>query len=177
MKNIEVEIRAFVSEIQYKKLLSFFKKNAELVKEDNQETIYFDCPQDLRIQKNDFTSKIWLKGGRLHDDCREEIEIHTEKDNFEKLQKLFQYLGYKEEIIWLRKRTEFKWEDITVDIDYTKGYGYIIELEKIGTSDEKKKILKLLRLKLEELKIAETSKEEFNMAYENYKTNWKKLIN
>ena len=58
-KRIEVEIRAFISENQYKKLLLYFKKNSELVTEDNQETIYFDCKEDLRIQRNNNSSKIW----------------------------------------------------------------------------------------------------------------------
>ena len=39
--DIEVEIRSFISEEQYNKFLEFFRKNAELVKEDYQETFYF----------------------------------------------------------------------------------------------------------------------------------------
>ncbi|MFZ5364981.1 MAG: hypothetical protein ACOZBH_02145 [Patescibacteria group bacterium] len=58
MPSIEVEIRSFISKEQYDRLLEFFKQNAELVKKDYQETFYFDCDQDLRIQKNNFFSKI-----------------------------------------------------------------------------------------------------------------------
>ena len=74
-ENIEVEIRSFVTKEKYEELLEFFKKNTKFVKEDFQETHYFDCEQDLRIQKNNKGSKIWLKKGELHDDAREEIEI------------------------------------------------------------------------------------------------------
>ncbi len=174
--NIEVEIRSFISQTEYKRLLKFFKSNTQLIKEDNQETIYFDCPQDLRIQKNDFTSKIWMKEGNLHDDCREEIEIRTERENFEKLQLLFQRLGYKEEIKWLRKRKEFDWNGIKVCLDFTFGYGYIIELEKLSTEKDKNEVLTLLRSKLKELEVTETQKEEFNSKYEDYKINWRKYI-
>ena len=59
--NIEVEVRSFISKEQYEQLLKFFKKNAKLIKEDYQETFYFDSDQDLRIQRNKFFSKIWLK--------------------------------------------------------------------------------------------------------------------
>ena len=45
MENIEVEIRSFISKEKYEELLEFFKQNAELVKEDFQETHYFDCEQ------------------------------------------------------------------------------------------------------------------------------------
>lgn len=98
--NIEIEIRSFISEKQYKKLLSYFRKNAKLIMEDTQETIYYDCPQDLRIQKNKYFSKIWLKKGKIHDDSREEIEIHTDINNFDNLKNLFQELGYGIDIKW-----------------------------------------------------------------------------
>ena len=54
MNNIEAEVRSFISKEQYEKLLSFFKQNAKLLKEDYQETFYFDCESDLRIQRNNF---------------------------------------------------------------------------------------------------------------------------
>jgi adenylate cyclase class IV len=87
--NIEAEIRSFISKEKFDQLLEFFKKNAVLVKEDYQETFYFDCDEDLRIQKNNHFSKVWMKKGALHDDHREEIEIKFEKGDFEKVEKLF----------------------------------------------------------------------------------------
>ncbi len=174
---LEVEIRAFITPSQYRTLITYFNKNATLIKKDNQETIYFDCKEDLRIQKNDFYSKIWMKKGKLHEDSREEIEIITKKESFDELLKLFNTLGYKEEIKWIRKRMEYKWNGVTVDIDYTKGYGYIIELEKITSEEMKEVTLKSLRRKLKELKIEETPKEEFDVAFNNYKKNWRKLLN
>ena len=177
MSNIEVEIRAFISPSQYRSLITYFNKNASLVKKDNQETIYFDCREDLRIQKNDFHSKIWMKKGKLHEDYREEVEIITEKGSFDDLLNLFTTLGYKEDIKWIRKRMEYKWKGITVDIDYTKGYGYIIELEKLTSEEMEDSTLVALRRMLKELKIEETPKKEFDDAYKNYKKNWRKLIN
>jgi len=137
--NIEVEIRSFISKEQYEKLLKFFKKEAELVKKDNQKTIYFDSKQNLRIQKNNLTTKICLKKGKVHDDFRKETEIHTKKEDFEKFQEIFKKLGYKEEIIWIRKRFQFLWKRIKVCLDYTVGYGYIIELEKMSNAKKKEK--------------------------------------
>lgn len=81
-------------------------------------------------------------------------------------------LGYKIEIKWFRKRHSFKWEDIDVALDYTKGYGYIIELEKMATENQKEKIFEYLRDKLQELDIKLTPKEEFNKKYQYYKQNW-----
>lgn len=176
MNNIEVEIRAFISKEEYNKLLEFFKQNAELVKEDFQETHYFSGKEDLRIQKNNSGSKIWLKKGQLHDDTREEIEIKISGENFENLGKLFNSLGHNVEIKWLRKRNQFNWQGIKVCIDFTKGYGYIIELEKMSNEEDKEKTLEILKSKLKELNIEETSKEIFKEKYNYYKENWRNLI-
>ncbi|MCH7850682.1 MAG: CYTH domain-containing protein [Nanoarchaeota archaeon] len=174
--NIEAEIRSFISEEQYKELLIFFKENAEQIKEDYQESYYFDCDEDLRIQRNNFHSKIWMKKGKIHDDHREEIEIKFDRDEFDKLETLFLALGYNIEIKWFRKRFEFKWEDITVCLDFTKGYGYIIELEKMCSEETKEKEFELLKQKLKSLNVNITPKEEFNKKFEYYKNNWRSLV-
>ena len=174
--NIEVEIRSFISKEKFNDLLDFFKKNASLIKEDYQETFYFDCDQDLRIQRNNFFSKICLKKGNIHDNYREEIEIKFDRDEFEKLEKLFLSLGYNVEIKWFRKRFEFKWDDIKVCLDYTKGYGYIIELEKICSEKTKELEFERLKQKLKSLGIEITPKEEFNKKFLYYKKNWRSLV-
>src|SRR3989338_4493157 len=172
---IEVEARSFITKEQYEKLLEFFKQNSKLLKEDYQETFYFNCEQDLLIQKNNFYSKVWLKKGKMHDNSREEIEIKFDKSQFETLEQLFLALGFEVQIKWFRKRFEFEWEKITVDLDYTKGYGYIIELEKMSSEAEKEKDFETLKQKLLSLGINLSSKEEFDKKYQDYKTNWKEL--
>ncbi|MDD5650361.1 MAG: hypothetical protein PHF86_08100 [Candidatus Nanoarchaeia archaeon] len=174
--NIEVEIRSFISKEKYEELLKFFHKEGKFVSEDYQETYYFDCEEDLRIQKNNFYSKIWLKKGKIHEDQREEIEIKFDKNEFEKLEKLFLTLGYNTQIKWFRTRHTFKWENIDVMIDYTKGYGYIIELEKISNEEEKDKTLNLLKEQMKKLNIEITPKDEFDKKFKHYKENWKELI-
>lgn len=176
MKNIECEIRSFITKNQYDGLIRKLKKEALFLGKDEQITYYFDCEQDLRIQKNSKFSKIWLKNGQIHDEDREEIEVRTDKNDFKKLEKIFLTLGYKIEIKWFRKRHSFKWDNIDVAIDFTKGYGYIIELEKMATEKQKLKTLEYLKNKLNELNIPLTPKEEFNKKYQYYKANWKQLI-
>jgi len=176
MNNIEAEVRSFISKEQYEKLLEFFKKNAKPLKEDYQETFYFDCEQDLRIQRNNFFSKIWMKKGKIHDEHREEIEIKFGRDEFEKLENLFLSLGFNVQIKWFRKRFEFQWTDITVCLDFTKGYGYIIELEKMTSEENKAKEYENLKEKLMSLQVNITPKEEFDKKFAYYKKNWKSLI-
>jgi len=174
--NIEVEVRSFISEDKYRELLEFFKDKGEFVSEDYQETFYFDCDEDLRIQRNNTYSKVWLKKGKLHDDHREEIEVKFPCENFELLEKLFLSLGYNVEIKWFRNRHTFTWEGISVMVDYTKGYGYILELEKMSTEAEKDAVLAELKAKMDSLGIEMSPKEEFSSKFENYKKNWKSLV-
>ncbi|MBU3896995.1 MAG: CYTH domain-containing protein [Nanoarchaeota archaeon] len=177
MKDIETEVRSFLTKEQYDKLLDFFKKNGEFVKKDYQITYYFTGEQDLRIQKNDFFSKIWLKGGKIHDDFRKELEIICKKEDFKKAEELFTSLGYEIKIKWFRDRQEFKWEGIDVMIDFTKGYGYIIELEQMCSENEKEKVIAMLKEKMKKLEITITPKEEFDAKFKFYSENWKTLIN
>lgn len=176
MENIEVEIRSFIDKQKYEELLAFFSKNAKLVKEDSQETHYFNSKEDVRIQKNNNYSKIYFKKGKIHDECREEHQIKVERDDFEKLEKLFEALGNSVKIKWFRTRHEFEWNGIKVDVDYTKGYGYILELEKITSEDKKEEALTELKEKLSELGIEHTPREIFEEKFKLYEENWQNLI-
>lgn len=173
---IEVEVRSFISKEKFDELLEYFKKNANYLGEDYQETFYFDCNQDLRIQKNNHFAKIWLKKGELHDEQREEIEIKVDRDDFKKLEEIFKALGHGIEVKWYRTRHSFDWNNITVAIDFTKGYGYIIELEKMSEDTDKDQSLELLKTKMAELDIEITPKEEFAKKYAEYLKNWCDLV-
>lgn len=169
-----VEFR-FITKEQYEDLLDFFNKNARFLCSDDQETYYLDTNVDLRIQKNNTYSKIWIKKGKMHDYCREELEVHLAKEDFGKINQLFSVLGYKTKIKWLRKRNEFDWNGIKVDIDYTVGYGYILELEKMSTEKDKKIVYQELEKRFKELGIKQSDKKEFEHKYLDYEKNWKEL--
>ncbi|MCW8965799.1 MAG: CYTH domain-containing protein [Candidatus Pacearchaeota archaeon] len=174
--NIEVEVQTFITKQEYEQLLEFFKQNAEFVKEDLQETFYFDENSNLRIQKNNSGAKLWHKEGNVHDEFMEEIEIQLKQEDFENAEKFLNKLGHQVKIKWHRLRNQFNWKGIKVCIDHTKGYGYILELEKITTQDEQEETLKKLKQKLSELNIKKTPKEIFTQKYNHYKENWRELI-
>ena len=176
MANIECEIRSFISERKYQELVEWFQKESKFLGRDEQVTYYFTGDADLRIQQNSKFSKIWLKKGKIHNEHREEIEIKFAREDFDKLEKLFLVLGYEIEVKWFRQRHSFEWNDIDVCLDYTRGYGYIIELEKICRENEKEKVLEYLKSKLVELGIPLTPREEFDKKYSDYKENWRGLI-
>lgn len=176
MKNIECEIRSFITKKEHDALLKKFKKEAKFLVEDEHVTYYFDSPQDLRIQRNKTYAKVWLKKGKLHDDHREEIEIKVPLDDFDKLEQLFLALGYNISIKWFRTRNSFHQDGIDIALDYTKGYGYIVEFEKLTTPDEATATTTMLKEMMHKLAIAPTAKEVFDKKYQEYKTNWRELL-
>ncbi|MFH1510963.1 MAG: CYTH domain-containing protein [Candidatus Woesearchaeota archaeon] len=173
---IEVEIRSLITKEKYLELKKFLDKNAKLTAKDHQETIYFKARHDLRIQKNNTCSKIWMKKGKIHDEQREETEIRFERDDFEKILQMLLDLGFEIDVKWIRERLTYFWEGIDVMLDDTKGYGQIIELEKKATEGDKDAVLDLLKSKLEELGIKQTPRDEFDKKLSEYRKNWKKLI-
>lgn len=85
-------------------------------------------------------------------------------------------LGYNVDIKWFRNSHTFSWEGVSVMIDYTKGYGYIIELEKMSSEALKDFDLSELKAKMDSLGIEVSSKAEFSERYERYKREWRELV-
>lgn len=172
---IEVEIRSFITKEKYLELIERLKSEGEFLGEDFQETHYFDAKEDLRIQRNNLFSKIWMKRGKIHDEQREEVEIKFARGDFEKLEKIFLAAGFSISVKWFRTRHSFKWQGVDVAVDFTKGYGFILELEKMADEASKEKTLEMLKEKMKILGVPLTPKDEFNRKFQYYKENWRKL--
>lgn len=172
---IECELRAFIDDARHAALLKRFRAEAEARGEDEQVTYYLDAPVDVRIQRNASYAKIWLKKGALHDEAREEIEVRCAKEDFGTLERLFAALGYGVQIKWFRKRHAFRLGAIDITLDDTKGYGKIVEFEKLCPPDGKEAALADLRAAMRRFGIDQTPKEEFDARYARYKEHWKEL--
>jgi predicted adenylyl cyclase CyaB len=171
----EVEIRALLTKEKYEELLAFFHEQCNIESEDHQEIRYLKAPFDLRIQQNDYCSKITKKGGDIHDPSREEVEIECKREDFERLQQLFTALGHDIKMVWYRTRNTFEWKGITVMVDWSKGLEPVIELEMLTTPEHSAKALAHLREKLHELGIEETPVDIMKKRFENYAKNWREL--
>jgi len=176
MKKFEVEVRSFISNSQYKNLIKRLKKIAKFKGEINEETIYCGS-EKLRVRKDDKASFLILKSGKIHQDFRREIEIKFQKEDFEKMKELLERIGFSVKAIWLRKRLVCDWNGTKVFLDDTKGYGKIIELEKIVNEKSKERAFSDLKEKLLILGIKKiTPKKVFDKKFKDYLKNWKKLI-
>ena len=99
MKNIEIEVRSFITKKEYEKLQRILKKEAKFIDSIEEETVYFEAKnKDLRLRKNEKEAFLILKEGKIHDDSREEIEVRIKRDDFSKIEKIFKRLGYRDKI-------------------------------------------------------------------------------
>ena len=174
MENIEVEIKTLLTKEQYQQFLAFFSKKGELLDEDDQITYYFDGDKDLRIQQNNSYSKIVLKEGAMNAQQRDETEILCDRDYFEELEHLFTALGYEIKIKWFRHRHSFAWQGITVTVDDTQHFGYMIELEIMSTPENKDTALATLKKKMQVLGLQENP-ELLQRKHEEYVKHWKEF--
>jgi len=175
MKNIEIEVRSFITSNQYKDLEKKLDKIARFLGKVNEETVY--CGKEsIRIRRDDNSSWLILKSGKIHDDFRDELKIQFKKVDFEKLKEVFERLGFNVEVAWFRKRKIYDWQGVKVFLDDTKGYGKIIELEKIGKEDEERKIHEKLKEKLKSLGVKITPRKVFEKKFKYYKNNWRKIL-
>ena len=173
----EVEARSFITKNQYNRLIKFFNKKAKLLKRIKDKTFYFKAKKDLRIREDGKYSYLILKGGKIHDDYRSEIEIKFNREDFSKLEELLLALGFPVKVKWFRKRNVYQWRDLKAYLDYTRGYGYIIELEKIAQKGNLAKIHQELNHKLKYLGIKPTPKKESNKKFNYYLKNWRRILN
>ncbi|HTM69073.1 MAG TPA: hypothetical protein VL426_07330 [Candidatus Binatia bacterium] len=176
-KTTECEVRTLLDYFQYEALKERLMREAVFRGEDAQETRYFEGPHDLRIQKSTTCAKVWLKKGKMHDECREEVEVRMEPERFGELERLFDALGYSTGIVWHRHRMRFDWGDIDVSLDYTKGYGYVIELEKMSDDAGREETIRYLKDKLGELGFRPTPKPVLHERFTYYRERWRTLIN
>jgi len=174
-RNIEVELRSFITKEQHDLLIGFFTKECAESSSDDQVTYYFDAPVDLRIQKNKTHSKIWMKKGKMHSEHREEIEVRFDRDEFDRLEQLFVAMGNPVKVKWFRKRHTFSWKGLLVCLDENRGYGYILEIEKMSDEASKDTALSDIKTAFKELKVEITPKETFDERYAYYVQNWEKL--
>ena len=176
-KNIEVEVRSFVDDGQFENIKSILDKDFEFTKELKETTIYFTGEKDLRMRRNETEAFVILKEGKIHDDFRKEFEVKIDREDFDDMAELFQSLGYTIEIEWQRNRLEYHGNDMKILLDDTKGYGKILEIEKMAEEGMETETHSVIAEEMNKFGIEKiTSKEEFNERFEYYKKNWRDLI-
>lgn len=167
---IEVELRSFISQDKYNELIKKYNANSQ-----KQITYYFNSEQDFRMMKTQEYTQLWLKTGKMHEESRLEKVVKIDNKYRNDLESMLELLNYDVDIKWYRTRSKIKLEqNAEMCIDYTVGYGYILEIEKQVEDDAKVDEAKaLLQKDFEDLGIQVSQKEEFDAKYKDYVQNWK----
>ena len=173
---IEVEKRAFLDKDEHQRILDFFLQVSKVEKDERQITTYYDCDADLRLMvTNTSHAQLWLKKGEMHDSYREEFVVRYNKDDYDCFRKILDILNYNISIKWYRSRKVFKWKDVVVTIDYSVGYGYIIEIEmEVERKSEISKAEEYIDSIFRSLNVNITPKQQFKEKFKDYAFNWKK---
>lgn len=167
----EIEKRVFLSEEQYENFSSIFGLINKLP--ERQITTYFDANcNDLRLMNTKDYSKIWLKGGVIHDNCREEYEVVFNNEYISDMSKILTKL-FKVKTKWFRERFVLNYKKAKLCLDKSINYGAILELEILTETEESAaQNLDLLNQYLDELGLVETSKEYANEKFVKYINEW-----
>ena len=122
-------------------------------------------------------SEICIKDGNMHDDIRKEKNVKIDSIYNDNMDYVLNNLGYIPQVKWFRTRSKTTLEvGMDLCLDYTIGYGYIVEVSKNIEDETKSDITKIeLGNFLESLDIDITSKDEFNKKYNEYVLNWEKM--
>ena len=171
---VNVEIRSFIKPEKYKELI---EKYNNILHTEKQISYFFNSKEDFRFMKTKMYSEICLKEGKMHDDIKSEKIVKIDSKYNNNMEYVLNDLGYIPQVKWFRTRSKANLDfGIDLCLDYTVGYGYIIEVSKNIEDNSKSDLTKIeLGNYLESLDIDITSKDEFNKKYNDYVLNWEKF--
>jgi len=175
-KTIEVEVRALLTEAEYRRVKTFLRKHAKYLGAHRDQNAYFDREGRLRISVEPYSAFLKYKGGRIHAKAREEVLIQIRKRDIKSAEALFLRLGFPVTVRWLRHRDKFLWRDATITLDNTKGYGRMIDVEAMAAPRQTRQTYEKLRKLMAGLGLRPTPKEKLTRHYRSYLANWRRLV-
>jgi adenylate cyclase class IV len=172
----EVELRSFVTPAQAEAVLAQVSSAGfTQISDERQITYYLDIPSDTRVQISTHSGKVWQKLGKMHDTSRTEFNAPMSRESAENMLEIFKNMGLGIKVAWLRHRREFTRGGLSLTVDNTVGYGWIVEVELQSAADDTAPVVEELRGELKKLGLAASPKETFDTAYKSYVANWKTL--
>jgi adenylate cyclase class IV len=89
------------------------------------------------------------------------------------LDKLILEAGFEYQAKWSRERQEFKYKDVTVDLDKNAGYGYLAEFELVvGDPTQADSGKEQLRQLMADLGVSELPQDRLARMFDYYNANW-----
>lgn len=167
-EKIELKVKCFMTKNQYESLLKYLNSFAEFKDKNNMVIYEFSNPAVLKVQKDNYSSVVYARKNNL--------KAVFQKEEFDDLVDIFETLGFDISIKWFKTGHNFFWNEIEVNVEMIKGYGFIVEMTKSAFPEEKEILLNYLRENLKQLGLEETPSEVFNERLKYYQENWKDLV-
>lgn len=171
-KDIEVEIRGFLSKDDYERVSKILIQNGKKTAEKRRTLIDYstflpggirDRKKDIRIRETNGVPEIVVKIGAWGDDeSRKEFSFMGQEGQFETLIEIFGHLGYEKGIRAIRNTQAFDYREVEIALVEVPGHSYYFEAEKMVEEVDsvelaKKEILEVIA----ELGLSKMSQEEF----------------
>jgi len=148
MKEIELKIL----EIDEAKVLDRLKSiGAKQLSTERLTTITFNNPYNnvlVRLRKIGNKTILTTKKPIFHKDLKVREETEVEVDDFDKIFKILETLGFKQAMLQEKDRTSFKYKNSTIVIDKYPKIPVYLEVE--GAEEEIKEIVKELGYSMED---------------------------
>ncbi len=176
VKNIEVEVRALLSDAEYRRVKAFLRKHAKYLGSHRDQNTYFDREGRLRISVEPHGAFLKYKSGRIHAKAREELFVPIRRRDIKKAEVLFERLGFPVVVRWSRYREKFSWRGTTLTLDNTRGYGRMIDIEMMATPKTTAKTYRKLQDLMAALGIKPTPAAKIKRHYRWYLRSWRKFF-
>jgi adenylate cyclase class 2 len=138
---IEVEVKVAISEEERSKIIEELRSMCPLEKihEKEEEDLFFVSSYDpsfgvdktLKLRRSSNGVQLIFKSKRATKDLKEnlEMEVGIKREDENDLLRLLRELGFRESVTVKKKRTSFRFDGYTVNVDDVAGLGSFLEVE------------------------------------------------
>lgn len=157
-KTIEIEYRALLTEKQFLELRSFLNNKAELLENDNKDTLFYIWNDKvIKVVQNaeSLATKMVLKPGRIGEQSHfEETELKLDPSMFDMAKKFCEQLVPEKVMRSFQFRTNYMYKNVEIALKYTETWGFHIELEiMVESVDQKDQVEQEIKSVANELKL------------------------
>jgi hypothetical protein len=136
----EIELKALLSEEQYKRLCSELPSKMRLFNEETIHTTRYR-PGDVRLRSSDKRLEIICKDGDPTKISRKEVKIPLrEEDKLDYFAHMFGLIGLTPDPSWTKHKREFEYDfkgfTYVVCLQHIENFAYIMEVEFLSENDD-----------------------------------------
>lgn len=147
---IEVEVKIPIDEEDEKRIIEKLDSYGTFLGVYNEEDVFLESIYDtsygkdktLKLRKRDGEIKLIFKQKEAGKEFKEhlEVEIKINEHDINNVLQLLKYLGFKEVTVIKKRRTVYKINDCTINLDHVENLGLFIEIEVLSDGKERREV-------------------------------------